>query len=85
MAARGTLVITIGTEYQTDTDLLQKYADSPSNEPGMGLTKIAALLERIAGGTEAAVVRVAVEDGNTGAAVFSDHSLAVLRTYQRGV
>lgn len=85
MALKGTLVITIGTDAQTDTDLLQKYADSPSNEPSMGLTKLASLLERIAGGSEPAVVRVGVEDGDTGAGIFSDASVSVLRTYQRGV
>lgn len=85
MAARATIVITIGTEYQDLADLQQKYTVHPSTEPGHGLNRLAELLVRIAGGTEAGTVRVGVEDGDTGAGIFTDASVSVLRTYQRGV
>lgn len=85
MAARATVVITIGTEYQDLADLQQKYTVHPSNEPGSGLTRLAELLVRIAGGTEAGTVRVGVEDGDTGAGIFTDASVTVLRTYVKGV
>ncbi len=85
MALKGTLVITIGTDAQTDTDLLQKVLYPASDEPASGLTRIAELLVQIAGGGEPAVVRVGCEDGDTGAGVFTDASVTVLRTYRRGV
>ncbi len=83
MAARATLMITIGTEYQDLADLNQKILANV--DPGSGLNRLAELLVRIAGGVEAGVVRVGVSDGDTGGTNFGDALVTIAQTYRRGV